>query len=265
MKWVDASNVAELAAGFDQEVAAVTVARWASFKTETSFLLDVLRWLDQLLIKLCARFGNYQKNNPSSLSLPANFTMFPQFLYHLRRSQFLRVFNSSPDETTFYRQSLNRETVNNCILMIQPSLTCYSMQEPAHAVLLDSMSVKPDTVLVLDTYFFIVVHYGETIAGWRDAGYHLQPKYTHLANVLTSSKRDAEQMILDRFPAAKLIECDEYSSQARFLSAKVNPSTTHHSQQQFGGQGGQEFKILTDDASLQVFMDSLKKLAVTLE
>ena len=46
-------------------------------------------------------------------------------------------------------------------------------------------------------------------------------------------------------------------SQARFLLAKLNPSVTHNSTT---GQGS-DF-LFTDDVSLQVFMEHLKKLAV---
>lgn len=56
--------------------------------------------------------------------------------------------------------------------------------------------------------------------------------------------------------------CDHGGSQARFLLSKVNPSTTHMS----GGQYGQEAQgqaISTDDVNLQVFMEHLRKLAVS--
>lgn len=64
---------------------------------------DVLRWVDRMLIRLCQKFGEYGKDDPSSFRLPDNFTLYPQFMFHLRRSQFLQVFNNSPDETSFYR------------------------------------------------------------------------------------------------------------------------------------------------------------------
>ena len=66
----------------------------------------------------------------------------------------------------------------------------------------------------------------------------------------------------DRLPIPRFIDCDHGGSQARFLLAKVNPSTTHTS----GGGYGQQAQgqmIATDDVNLQVFMDHLKKLAVT--
>lgn len=82
-------------------------------------------------------------------------------MYHLRRSPFLRTFNTSPDETTFYRLILNRECTSNCIIMIQPTLYCYSFNAPPHAVLLDAQNVQPNVILLLDTFFHVLIHHGE--------------------------------------------------------------------------------------------------------
>ena len=51
--------------------------------------------------------------------------------------------------------------------------------------------------------------------------------------------------------------------QARFLLSRVNPSQTHNNIYMMGGGGDAGSAILTDDVSLQVFMDHLKKLAVS--
>lgn len=248
----------EVAQGFDQEAATALVARLSVFKAESEYLFDVLRWLDRSLIKLVSKFGSYQPNDPNSLILSPQFSIFPQFLYHLRRSQFLRVFNSSPDETAWFRLILNRETTTNSITMIQPTLYSYSFTEPPHPVELDSNSVKPDVILLLDTFFAVLIHYGETIASWREAGYHTQPKYENFAKLLELPKEDAKLIIKDRFPYPRYIECDQGSSQARFLIAKINPSTTHKDQ----AYGQNSTVVLTDDAAMQVFMDGLRKLAV---
>lgn len=50
--------------------------------------------------------------------------------------------------------------------------------------------------------------------------------------------------------------------QARFLLSKVNPSQTHNNLYAWGQDAGGA-PVLTDDVSLQVFMDHLKKLAVS--
>jgi len=45
-------NIPHIAAGFDQEAAAVLMARVAVFRAETDDGPDVLRWLDRMLIRL---------------------------------------------------------------------------------------------------------------------------------------------------------------------------------------------------------------------
>jgi protein transport protein SEC23 len=82
------------------------MARIAVFKAEIDDSPDVLRWLDRMLIRLCQKFADYRKEDPVSFRLTDNFSIYPQFMFHLRRSQFLQVFNNSPDETAFYRYVL---------------------------------------------------------------------------------------------------------------------------------------------------------------
>lgn len=51
--WVDASaNIQHVAAGFDQEAAAVLMARIAVYRADNDDGPDVLRWLDRMLIRL---------------------------------------------------------------------------------------------------------------------------------------------------------------------------------------------------------------------
>jgi len=212
---------------FDQEAAAVLMARIAVFKAEIDDSPDVLRWLDRMLIRLCQKFAEYRKDDPSSFKLNDNFMIYPQFMFHLRRSQFLQVFNNSPDETAFYRHMLNMEDVNNSLVMIQPTLMSYALEQPPQAVLLDSISIQPETVLLLDTFFHILIFHGETVAAWRKAGYHEQEGYENLAKLLEDPQVDAQELLLDRFPIPRYVVCDQNGSQARFLLSKLNPSTTH--------------------------------------
>lgn len=69
--------------------------------------------------------------------------------------------------------------------------------------------------------------------------------------------REAESIIRKRFPIPHFVNCDQNGSQARFLLAKLNPSSTHNNQSGMSAE-----VIMTDDVSLQVFTDHLKKLAV---
>jgi len=181
-----------LAQSFDQEAAAVLMSRIAVFKAEVDDGPDVLRWVDRMLIRLCARFADYRKDDATSFRLEKNFTLYPQFMFHLRRSQFLQVFNNSPDETAFYRHVLFHEDVGNSLVMIQPTLDSYTFdQDGAVPVLLDSTSIQPQTVLLLDTFFHILIFHGETVAEWRKAGYQDMEGYENFRELLEAPKEDA--------------------------------------------------------------------------
>jgi protein transport protein SEC23 len=93
----DPNNVMPVARSFDQEAATVLVARLAVDKVNVvEESGDILRWLDRSLIRLCAKFAEYQKDQPNTFRLSPEFSLYPQFMFHMRRSQFLQSFNSSP-------------------------------------------------------------------------------------------------------------------------------------------------------------------------
>lgn len=186
-----------IAQSFDQEAAAVLMSRIAVFKAEVDDGPDVLRWVDRMLIRLCSRFAEYRKDDPASFRLEKNFTLYPQFMFHLRRSQFLQVFNNSPDETAFYRHVLNHEDASGSLIMIQPTLDSYTFdQESSTPVLLDSTSIQPQHILLLDTFFHILIFNGETIAEWRKAGYQDQEGYENFKALLEQPKEDARVCLL---------------------------------------------------------------------
>lgn len=273
--WSDATtNIHHISAGFDQEAAAVLMARIACFRAEGDDGADVLRWLDRMLIRLCQKFGEYTKEDPNSFRFSETFSLYPQFMFHLRRSQFLQVFNNSPDETSYYRHILSREDLTQSLIMIQPILYAYSFSGPPEPVLLDTSSIQPDRILLMDTFFQIVIFHGETIAQWRKAGYHNSPEHENFRQLLQAPVDDGQEILQTRFPMPRYIDCDQGGSQARFLLSKVNPSITHNNMYSWGQTtelpmmsaapteaGGAP--VLTDDVSLQVFMDHLKKLAVS--
>lgn len=246
-----------LAHSFDQEAAAALMTRIAVYKAEKDESSDLLRWSDRMLIKLCQRFADYRKDDPSSFRLANNFALYPQFMFHLRRSQFLTVFNNSPDETAFYRHTLNREDLTNTMIMIQPTLISFRIDEEPQPVLLDSVSLQSDSILLLDTFFHILIWHGDTIAQWRKAGYQDLPEYANFKELLEGPRAEAASLLVDRFPLPRFIDTDAGASQARFLMSKLNPTNTHNSMDAAPGS-----IVLTDDVSLQSFMGHLQKVSV---
>eukprot|EP00929_Paragymnodinium_shiwhaense_P012712 TRINITY_DN1202_c0_g2_i1.p1 TRINITY_DN1202_c0_g2~~TRINITY_DN1202_c0_g2_i1.p1 ORF type:complete len:758 (+),score=222.41 TRINITY_DN1202_c0_g2_i1:97-2370(+) len=261
-RYTDA-QMSDIACGFDQEAAAVVLARYAVWKCENEDPLDVLRWIDRMLIRLVAKFADYRKDEPASFRLAPEFANFPQFIYHMRRSNFLQTFNASPDETAFYRNTIAREACMNSLVMIQPALLMYTFEDSQpQPVLLDSSSLRANVLLLLDTFFHVVVWRGETIQAWYDAKYQEKEEYANFKMLLQAPAEDAKQILADRFPVPKFIQTNAGGSQARFLTSKVNPSNTHSSSGFGAGAGADPSVINTDDVSLKVFMEHLIKLAV---
>ncbi|KAK1381122.1 Protein transport protein SEC23 [Heracleum sosnowskyi] len=259
-RWTDGAIGSEdLVQGFDQETAAVVIARLTSHKMEMEEGFDATRWLDRNLIRLCSKFGDYRKDDPTSFTLNPLFSLFPQFMFNLRRSQFVQVFNNSPDETAYFRMLLNRENVPNSLVMIQPSLISYSFNALPEAVLLDVASIGADRILLLDSYFSIVIFHGMTIAQWRNMGYQNQQEHQAFAQLLQAPHSDSKLIIGERFPVPRLVVCDQHGSQARFLLAKLNPSATYNNASEMAA--GMDV-IFTDDVNLQVFIEHLQRLAV---
>jgi protein transport protein SEC23 len=126
--------------------------------------------------------------------------------------------------------------------MIQPTLMSYGLDSEPVPVLLDSVSIQPDVILLLDTFFHICIWHGQTVAQWRKAGYQEQDDYAHFKAQLEAPIADAQvrpglalcawalhadaaqDLLAERFPLPRYIVCDAGGSQARFLVSKLNPS-----------------------------------------
>ena len=92
------SVVPKIAESFDQDAAIVFLARLCVHRALMEEQQNVRQWLDTNLCKWASYFGNYVKNDQTSFSLPPTMSGFPQYIYHLRRSNFVNRFGSSLDE-----------------------------------------------------------------------------------------------------------------------------------------------------------------------
>ena len=243
---------------FDQEAATVLIGRLCvdnNFKGQDS--KELLKWIDKTLIHLMTKFAKYSKDNPSTFKLTPKFNYFPQFIFYLRRSSFIQSFNESPDESTYYKYLLLGESVENCIIMIQPLLFEYTADNPIKVpVFLDLSSLKSDCVLLLDTFFYVVVWHGSDVVKWREEGYQDQEGYENIKEMLEEPQDYAQNILEERVPTPKFVSCDFGSGQERLLKTVVNPSSDSKNKLQ-------EVGFFSDDVDLKIFMESLKKLAVS--
>lgn len=77
-----------------------------------------------------------------------------------------------------------REDLTQSLIMIQPILYSYSFNGPPEPVLLDTSSIQPDRILLMDTFFQILIFHGETIAQWRALKYQDMPEYENFKQLL---------------------------------------------------------------------------------
>jgi protein transport protein SEC23 len=73
-------------------------------------------------------------------------------------------------------------------MMIQPTLDAYILFQQPSPVFLSATSIASDRILLLDTFFHVVVWYGNQIADWRNKGFAEQPEYAHLKALLEAPK-----------------------------------------------------------------------------
>lgn len=91
------SQVHEIVQGFDQEAAIVYLARYSVHKALIEEQKNLRQWLDSCLCKWASNFASFIKGDVTSFSLPETMRSFPQYMYHLRRSNFVNRFGSSLD------------------------------------------------------------------------------------------------------------------------------------------------------------------------
>ncbi|KAK6028360.1 Sec23/Sec24 trunk domain protein [Ostertagia ostertagi] len=153
------------------------------------------------------------------------------------------------------------ENVLESTTMIQPVLFSYSFSGPPEPVLLDTSSILPDRILLMDDYFHFLsfrsyvilvdsfpTQYLKTIAAWKKMNYHEDPQYATFKQLLEAPVGDATAILQERWPMPRYIVTEYEGSQARFLLSKVNPSLTHNNP--YASEGGAP--VFTDDVSLQV-------------
>ncbi len=136
----------------------------------------------------------------------------------------------------------------------------YSLeQEQPVPVLLDIDSLKSNVILLLDTFFYVVVWKGDTIVKWEELGYQDDPNYENFKMLLHQPIEDAKYIMAERFPLPRFYVCKPGDSNERRIKVKVNPSSLTV-QSSTLTEGKVDF--FTEDVSLNVFMQHLIRMAV---
>ena len=243
----------EAAQYFDQEAAAVLISRHCSFRCESQPPENVRRWLDSTLIKFVHSYAEFMPKDANSLRLSSTMSFFPIFMYHLRRSPFLLTFNSSPDETAHYRLHLYRNDVYHSILMIHPTLISYAINAAPRPIPLDEEFIDDKSIHVLDTFFDVLIYYGQAIQSWRRAGF--EAKNADFRAFCANPLQSTASTVRTRNPCPQIIECTKGDPASRILLHKLNSAKA-------SAESASSTSLVSDDISLQSFTAHLKQKVV---
>ena len=117
--------------------------------------------------------------------------------------------------------------------MIQPLLESYSFQGPSEPVLLDTSSLKPEVILLMDDFFHVLIWRGQvpvylyahfmhsfcfqTICAWYATNYQQDPQYAAFIaafkQLLEAPIKVAHGILQDRFPTPRYIETEYEGTQ----------------------------------------------------
>lgn len=151
-----------------------------------------------------------------------------------------------------------RENVSNSLVMIQPALMSYDMEsEQATPVLLDIDSMKPNVILLLDTFFYVCIWKGDTIDKWEQARYQDDPNFENFKSLLEAPVEDAKFIMQERFPMPRFFITKPNDTNERKIKVKVNPSSLNQNNSVVA-----EGNFFTEDVSLNLFMQHLIRMAV---
>ncbi|CCH46283.1 hypothetical protein BN7_5875 [Wickerhamomyces ciferrii] len=259
------TNDSRIDQNFDQEATTVLALKLFTYQLHNRKLEyeEALNKLDQELISLCESFAIYIPEEPNSFKLSEKFSLLPQFNYNAKKSPILTNFNTTPDESTYYYDLFQKASVDDSLTMIQPTLSLYTATNPApHPVLLDSNSLSKEGVLLMDSFFHVMIHVGEIAAAWRDSNLDSK-EYANVYEMLDNPQKDAIEIMKSRFPLPRFIVTDEGKSQARFLLSRLNPSNNDQNTNFALGQtqDGKEI-IYTEDMSLIQYFNRLRSAVV---
>lgn len=274
--------------GFDQRVWTILLTRLLINKIDTnlgySSFDELVDLIDSTIVKLLHYFGGIsvanshtQSSNPyyrlqTMYELNQKFKELPSLIYSLRKnSDLIKIFNSSPDETTYYHSWFLRMNMPLSIKVIEPVLI--NVADHITRLPLDSTCfdfAPADSFLILDTGFTLTLYYkchnqNKLDLHPSDNDFMIENKESKLPwNII-------EQYISERQIVPKIVITQTNHSQARFLVSRLNPTTSDSTKENqphldnnkagfwsfWTSNNRKSSKLIPEDLSLKRYYDDL--------
>lgn len=82
---------------------------------------------------------------------------------------------------------------------------------------MDSASILDDRILLMDTFFHILIYRGKTIAEWRQMGYQNMSEHELFRQLLQAPVSDSQEILQTRFPMPRYIDTEYEHSQVKYF------------------------------------------------
>lgn len=119
---------------------------------------------------------------------------------------------------------------------------------------MDISELKEEVILLLDSYFNVLVWYGESAYGWKEQNLQEEPEYEYLKEFFAMPLQDASDIMYDRLPISNFYETFKNDGKERYLKSRVNPSKSNKVED--------DGHFCSDDAPITLFMDYLVKSVI---
>ncbi|CAX42734.1 GTPase activating protein, putative [Candida dubliniensis CD36] len=274
--------------GFDQRVWTILLTRLLINKIDTnlgySSFDELVELIDRTIIKLLHYFGGITVTNNHTASsnpyyrlqtmyeLNQKFKELPSLIYSLRKnSDLIKIFNSSPDETTYYHSWFLKMNMPFSIKVIEPVLI--NTTDSITRLPLDStcFDLAPnDSFLILDTGFTLTLYY--KCHHQNKLNLHPSDNDFMIENKDPKLPWDIiEKYISERQVIPRIVVTQTNHSQSRFLMSRLNPtasdSTKENQSQVDSNKGGfwsfwtsnnrKSSNLIAEDISLKEYYDDL--------
>lgn len=181
----------------------------------------ILEFIDTIVVKL---LNNFNRLIVENYTINENLKTLPSLVYNLRKNpQLINIFNSSPDETTFYHHWFMKFDENLSSRVIEPRLFKYQTETLVIPVSMDSDiidKIPSKSYLIMDSIFHNIIYYKYTNQEDRLSLHHSNNESKQSSLEPWSFIQD---LIKGRPLDPKYIITQTNHSQARYLVARLNP------------------------------------------
>jgi hypothetical protein len=172
---------------------------------------------DDQIRDTCRHFGRERIDLSSGVSmpvyeLPAELNSLPLFLFHVRRGPLLGPILQNEDDIDVCRQLFLNANRTDALRLCTPALLSFNSNGAFEELSLESLALQSNRILYLDHHTQVLIWSGADVAS---------PTYQAYRDACIARAHTTTQ---HRLPAPDILMFDEYSSQARFMQARLIPS-----------------------------------------